>query len=199
MNEQTSTPRTDEKRFEAVMGRFPDGSLATESAVDSDFARNLERELAEKDAQIATLESKQENWRVSSVARELRAELDAAQAQIVAMRKQCVLLRSMLADERVHAQHVVDGLSAISHAKPEQRNELWHKLVHVCRGRMIWPDKIPPPVVPLEEARALADALEALRDEQNGPPLERHKEDWQKAYDTANQLIATFNAKHPID
>lgn len=55
-----------------------------------------------------------------------------------------------------------------------------------------------PKVVPLEEAKALADALENLRDEQNGPPLERHKEHWQAAYDTANKVLAEFNSKHPL-
>ncbi len=54
-----------------------------------------------------------------------------------------------------------------------------------------------PPVVALEEVQALANALESLRDEQNGPPLERHKEHWQAAYDTANKVLAEFQSKRP--
>lgn len=40
----SNTPETDAASFEAVVGSYPDGSTATESVVDSDFARKLERE-----------------------------------------------------------------------------------------------------------------------------------------------------------
>ena len=55
-----------------------------------------------------------------------------------------------------------------------------------------------PKVVPLEDVMPLVDALENLRDEQNGPPLERHKKHWQAAYDNANKVLAEFNSKHPL-
>ncbi len=51
MNTQTSTPRTDAQDFMLTEGRLGH----TETGVDVDFARTLERELAEKDAQIVAL------------------------------------------------------------------------------------------------------------------------------------------------
>lgn len=40
------------------------------------------------------------------------------------------------------------------------------------------------------EKTQLLDALEALRDEQNGPPLIQRAAQWQTAYDKANALLA---------
>ena len=38
--------------------------------------------------------------------------------------------------------------------------------------------------------KALIDALEELRDVQNGPPLVKYAEQWQAAFDKANALLA---------
>lgn len=55
----SKTPRTDTVAFMAVMGSYPDGSTQTESCVDSDFARQLERELNEANTTIAISEARQ--------------------------------------------------------------------------------------------------------------------------------------------
>jgi len=41
-----------------------------------------------------------------------------------------------------------------------------------------------------DKVEQLRDALEALQDEQNGPPLERHRSHWQMAMDKTAQAIA---------
>lgn len=114
--------------------------------------------------------------------------LDEAHAQISALRK---------ALERIK-QGCVEDL------------DCWHKYPHlrqnviggVAGNRAIAEAALctppPPPCVPLEEARALANTLENLRDEQNGPPLERHKDHWQEAYDNASKIISQFATQHPL-
>ena len=86
------------------------------------------------------------------------------QARIVMLHKQVNLLRSMLADERNHSQHVVDQMNAIAKAKPENRNAIWGDLVSLSRSRLIWPSKMPPPVVSREEHEEVVKE----RDQANG-------------------------------
>lgn len=47
------TPRTDAAKWETVVGREKDGSSAVEWVVDTEFARDLERELAAEKARSA--------------------------------------------------------------------------------------------------------------------------------------------------
>lgn len=42
------------------------------------------------------------------------------------------------------------------------------------------------------EIARLRDALQDLCDQQNGPPLERNREDWQRAYDRARELLRAY-------
>lgn len=48
----------------------------------------------------------------------------------------------------------------------------------------------------LADMRRLWEALGDLHDEQNGPPLIRHKDTWQSAYDRANNTLADIAAKY---
>jgi len=47
-----------------------------------------------------------------------------------------------------------------------------------------------------EKVEKLRDALETLRDEQNGPPLERDKAHWQMAMDKTKQALADTEEPH---
>ena len=142
------------------------------------FAATLERELAEKDAKIAE-----------------------QAAQIVEIREQYTLnlegvRDAAMADARkgVHELHSPEGELIAKFRWEEESGD-------PDVGMPGWACWIvtndSPPVVPLEEAKALADALESLRDEQNGPQLERHKERWRAAYDQANKILTEFTTKHP--
>jgi hypothetical protein len=54
-SEQRPTPETDAATFEAVVGCYPDGSTATESVVDSNITRKLERERDEARQQLEAM------------------------------------------------------------------------------------------------------------------------------------------------
>ena len=45
------------------------------------------------------------------------------------------------------------------------------------------------------EKAELLEALEALRDEQNGPPLIKYAEQWQTAFDKATAILAKHNTQ----
>ena len=90
-----------------------------------------------------------------------------------------------------------DAFEKVSHNGPQSPFTQIQAIQNEQREGWAAETNPPPPVVPLEEARALAKALENLRDEQNGPPLERHKDRWQAAYDNASQILADFEIKHP--
>lgn len=78
MSEPAPTPRTDEA------AGYPDDSGCWKSrpvtgwTVEVDFARTLEREIAALEQEIVELEAEREHWRVRSVCRDLRAQLDSA-------------------------------------------------------------------------------------------------------------------------
>lgn len=188
MNTQTPTPRTDVKQFEAVMGIYPDGSNATESVVNSDFARTLERELAEKDARIAELESQRENWRMSSVCRE-------KDAQIVALLEALQECKNRAAKIE---EAIGNGHEGIQHESSE---------IECCVNVALF-ESNPPPVVPLEDVKQLVEALKELGDGvyrlsgaldscRDGPTSAQVLQ-----YDRcsmANDCLTTFTTKHPIN
>lgn len=80
------------------------------------------RELEEAKSQIANLESQRENWRVSSVCRELRAELEASQAQVLDLRAaldalphnpNCNTQKSYFSEAKRAEQNAVDLKNAL--------------------------------------------------------------------------------------
>lgn len=77
----TQTPLTD-----SAQNRVGDLPFDAKLVGKEDMAA-LELQLAAANARIAELESERENWRVSSVCRELAAERDAANTQVLALRK----------------------------------------------------------------------------------------------------------------
>lgn len=106
-----------------------------------------------------------------------REKLRESQAQVVALRDALTQYREAFSDGPENCGCI-----------------LWEKVDEIAAAALSCP---PPPCVPLAEAQSLADALQSLRDEQNGPPLERHKIHWPEAYDTATGLINEWDAKHP--
>lgn len=106
-----------------------------------------------------------------------REKLRESQAQVVALRDALTQYREAFSDGPENCGCI-----------------LWEKVDEIAAAALSCP---PPPCVPLAEAQSLADALQSLRDEQNGPPLERHKIHWQEAYDTATRLLNEWDAKHP--
>lgn len=106
-----------------------------------------------------------------------REKLRESQAQVVALRDALTQYREAFSDGPENCGCI-----------------LWGKVDEIAAAALSYP---PPPCVPLAEAQSLADALQSLRDEQNGPPLERHKIHWQEAYDTATRLLNEWDAKHP--
>ncbi len=106
-----------------------------------------------------------------------RDKLRESQAQVVALRDALTQYREAFSDGPENCGCI-----------------LWGKVDEIAAAALSYP---PPPCVPLAEAQSLADALQSLRDEQNGPPLERHKIHWQEAYDTATRLLNEWDAKHP--
>lgn len=106
-----------------------------------------------------------------------REKLRGSQSQVVALRDALTQYREAFSDGPENCGCI-----------------LWEKVDEIAAAALSCP---PPPCVPMAEAQSLADALQSLRDEQNGPPLERHKIHWQEAYDTATRLLNEWDAKHP--
>lgn len=89
-----TTPRTDAAAFTAVMGSFPDGSTQTESVVDSDFARQLETELASVQLELGATKGELAAANASKDAISKRAE--AIRCELVESTKREAQLREAL-------------------------------------------------------------------------------------------------------
>jgi len=68
----SDTPETDAR----VELRNPVGMAGNTALIDTDFARKLERERDEARKKVEQLKYERENWRLSSVCRELKAEVE---------------------------------------------------------------------------------------------------------------------------
>ena len=91
---QQPTPETDAATFEAVVGCYPDGSTATESVVDSNITRKLERERDEARKHLRDANrGAQVNARINQ---SMAGKLNEARQQLEAMREAVVQLRDSL-------------------------------------------------------------------------------------------------------
>lgn len=114
-------------------------------------------------------------------AKHLETELNAANAQIAALREALKPIASYCPDEWLNPPFQ-DGYKKV--------NSL--DLVKV-RAAFSTP---PPPVVPLEDVRPLREALETI--ENRFVDGEDTYEDWKFMGETAVTALATFTAKHPL-
>ncbi len=171
---------------------------------------------AERVAQVERLEPFLSGWEHPDVKIvELEAALKAAEAEVkraaetyvVALdvseqhwRKQCEAAEASAKNDHEVMKGVIFDLEAKLEAAEAER-ETW---IDDCNKALIY----------LKEARAQRDnlrayasrllaafiqqrqALEALRDEQNGPPLSRQKDvdSWTRAYEQVNDLLAADHA-----
>ena len=133
-------------------------------------SKPLEAQLADKDAQIAQLQSERENWRVSSVCRDMKAERDEAHAQILAL----------LAE--------LQGIKTYMRSDP---------ITRPCDGNAQVINRIervlstpPPPVVPLEDVKPLVDAVRRLENANS-------RRDKDLAYGRLTEAKDCLSAKHP--
>lgn len=172
MNTQTPTPRTDAN--ESLTCK--EGSLC----IAPDFARTLERELAEKDAQIVAL----------------REALQMSQPK-------CIL--DLLAISYEAISHLFEVHGCDTHG-----NEVWMSVreqIPACikslKQALSTP---PPPVVPLEDVRPLVEALNLyteserwILEDAEWRFVDDPKTNWFSPHELAEKSLATFTTKHPID
>jgi hypothetical protein len=177
----SDTPRTDNA---ILIEPHQVRELAFE-VVRAHHMAELERELNEAKAKIAAFESERDQWRMSSVCRELRAELDEANTKLARSEKTLGDFWAMVGElheanaDRLRLRkalqwafgQVVHRLEspATGHKGPCGYGDCdascedayyWSQYYPLCEEALTTP---PPPVVAKPDADALAEAVEIMR------------------------------------
>ena len=82
----SDTPQTDKLGNELVPLKAGENDFVSALKNWRDLCRKLERERDEARKEVERLKAERDNWRVSSVCRELNAELERLKAELAAMK-----------------------------------------------------------------------------------------------------------------
>lgn len=159
------TPRTDAFAFNEERRCQESGVLFPPADTDwLEFCRILERELAEKDAQILALR-------------------EALQPHFNEMERRCIAAE-------------LRGLKQTS-----ERNRKHPRYISAKKAL----STAPPPVVPLEDVRTLAEALQRyaeserwILEDAEWRFVDDPKSSWFSPHELAEKAVSTYTAKHPI-